>query len=57
MYRRDISGSPVVKTMLPTAGGNGLTPGQGTKILYVKWPGHIDTQKNVRQNIQRQLSL
>ena len=27
---------PVVKTMLPTAEGTGLTPGQGTKILYAK---------------------
>jgi len=36
MYHRDFSGSPVVKTMLPTAEGNSLTPGQGTKILYAK---------------------
>ena len=37
-YCWDFPVGPVVKTPSFTAGGTGLIPAQGTKILHDKWP-------------------
>ena len=35
---RDFPGGPVVKISPSNAGGEGLIPDQGTKILHTSWP-------------------
>ena len=37
--------SLVVKTLPSDAGGVGLIPGQGTKILHTIWPRHQTTEQ------------
>ena len=44
---RDFPGGPVVKTRASTAGGTGLIPGWGTKILLCGvWPKKTKTKTN-----------
>ena len=38
--RGDFSAGPGVKTLPSTAGGTGLIPGLGTKILHTSWRSH-----------------
>ena len=38
MEHRDFPGGQVVKTSPSNAGGVGLIPGQGAKILHALWP-------------------
>ena len=44
---RDFPGGPVLRLLASTAGGEGLIPGQGTKVLYAVWCGQNKQTKKV----------
>ena len=44
---QDFPGGPVVETCTSTAGGMGLIPGQGTKILHGMW-GNQKKKKKIQ---------
>ena len=41
---KDLSGSPLVKTVFPLQWDTGSDPGQGTKILHFSWYGKSNKQ-------------
>ena len=52
----DFPGSSVVKNAHFKAGGMGLIPGQGTKILQVTWHGQKKKKKRIRPFINGDIS-
>lgn len=49
---RELPGGPVVKTF--NAGGEGLIPGQGTKVLHATWHSQ-KTKKQKKKNYENQV--